>query len=203
MGNSGSIPNQPDTSDLMNNLRVLQQMNKRSFQGSGPPKTPTVKATAGDKQIRLVWDSDAEDSKDALTGKKDLEGYKIYRSDNLGKTWGSPITDQFGNVIGYKPIKIFDLIDGIKELDPAFNQSLGDDNGIEHSYIDQNLLNGVEYWYCVTAFDKGNQKLDSLEQSYQSPLGSSVTESHTVSVVPGVRPQNYLPPEYYPNLPSE
>ena len=203
MGNSGNIPNQPDTSDLMNNMRVLQQMYKRAFQGSGPPKTPTVKATAGDKQVRLVWDSAAEDSKDALTGKKDFEGYKIYRSDNLGKTWGDPITDQFGSVIGYKPIKIFDLIDGIKGLDPAFNQSLGDDNGIEHSYIDKNLLNGVEYWYCVTAFDKGNQKTDSLEQSYQSPLGSSDLESHTVSVVPGVRPQNYLPPEYYPTLTPE
>jgi len=203
MGNSGNIPNQPDTSDLMNNMRVLQQMYKRDFQGSGPPKTPTVKATAGDKQVRLIWDSDAEDSKDALTGKKDFEGYKIYRSDNLGKTWGDPITDQFGNVIGYKPIKIFDIIDGIKGPDPAFNQLLGDDNGIEHSYIDKNLLNGVEYWYSVTAFDKGNQKPDSLEQSYQSPLGSSVIESHTVSVVPGVRPQNYLPPEYYPTLTPE
>ncbi|NWF87826.1 MAG: hypothetical protein HXY50_00015 [Ignavibacteriaceae bacterium] len=203
MGSSGSVPNQPDTSDLMNNMRVLQQMYDRGFQGSGPPKTPIVKATAGDKEVRLVWDSAAEDSKDALTGKKDFEGYKIYRSDDLGKTWGSPITDHFGNVVGYKPIKIFDLIDGIKGPDPAFNQSLGDDSGIEHSFIDRNLLNGVEYWYCVTAFDKGNQKPDSLEQSYQSPLGSSTLESHTVSVVPGVRPQNYLPPEYYPSLNTE
>lgn len=203
MGSSGGTPNQPDTSDLMTNMRVLQQMYDRAFQGSGPPKTPTLKAIAGDKQVRLVWDSEAEDSKDALTGKNDFEGYKIYRSDNLGRTWGDPITDQFGNVIGYKPIKIFDLIDGIKGPDPAFNQSLGDDTGIEHSYTDNNLLNGVEYWYCVTAFDKGNQKPDSLEQSYQSPLGSSTIESHTKSVVPGVRPQNYLPPEYYPILNPE
>lgn len=203
MGSSGNTPNQPDTSDLMKNLRVLQQMYQRSFQGSGAPKTPIVKASAGDKEVRLVWDSGAEDSKDALTGKKDFEGYKIYRSDNLGKTWGQPITDNFGNVIGYKPIKIFDLIDGIKGPDPAFNQSLGDDTGIEHSYIDKNLLNGVEYWYCVTAFDKGNQNPDSLEQSYQTPLGSSVLESHTVSVVPGLRPQNYVAPEYSPALTPE
>jgi len=203
MGSAGNIPNQPDTSDLMKNMRVLQQMYDRAFQGSGPPKTPTLKVTASNRQARLVWDSDAEDSKDALTGKKDFEGYKIYRSDNLGKTWGNPITDQFGNVIGYKPIKIFDLIDGIKGPDPAFNQSLGDDTGIEHSYIDKNLLNGVEYWYCVTAFDKGNQNPDSLEQSYQSPLGRSILESHTDSVIAGVRSQNYLPPEYYPALTPE
>lgn len=203
MGSSGSIPYEPDTTDLMNNMRILQQMHDRAFQGSGPPKTPTVKVSYNDKQIRLAWDSAAEDSKDALTGKKDFEGYKIYRSDNQGKTWGDPITDQYGKVIGYKPIKIFDLIDGIKGLDPAFNQSLGDDSGLEHSYIDKNLMNGVEYWYCVTSYDKGNQNPDSLEQSYQSPLGSSIMESHTVSVTPGKRPQNYTPPEYSPDLTPE
>ena len=203
MGSSGNVPDEPDTTDLMNNLRTLQQMHDRAYQGSGPPITPTVKVSASDKQIRLVWDSAAEDSKDALTGKKDFEGYKIYRSDNLGQTWGDPITDQYGKVVGYKPIKIFDLIDGIKGLDPAFNQSLGDDTGLEHSYIDNNLLNGIEYWYCVTSYDMGNQNPDSLEQSYQSPLGSSLIESHTVSVTPGVYPQNYIPPDYSPDLTPE
>ncbi|MEN8192931.1 MAG: hypothetical protein ABFS12_08945 [Bacteroidota bacterium] len=203
MGSSGNIPNEPDTTDLMNNMRILQQMHDRAYQGSGPPKTPTVKVSSSDKQIRLVWDSAAEDSKDALTGKNDFEGYKIYRSDNQGKTWGDPITDQFGKIVGYKPIKIFDLIDGIKGLDPAFNQSLGDDTGIKHSYIDKNLMNGVEYWYCITSYDMGNQNPDSLEQSYQSPLGSSIMESHTVSATPGVFSQNYIPPEYSPELTPE
>ena len=152
------------------------------------------------RQVRIVWDSDAENSKDNLTGKQDFEGYKIYRSDDLGKTWGTPITDQYGNVIGYKPIKIFDLIDGIKGPDPAFNQSLGDDTGLKHSYIDDNLINGIEYWYCVTSYDKGNQNPDSLEQSYQSALGHSVMESHTVSVIPGVLPQNYNDATYDPVL---
>ncbi|MBK6913269.1 MAG: hypothetical protein IPH11_06280 [Ignavibacteriales bacterium] len=200
MGNSGNIPFQPDTTDLMKNLRVTQQMFERKLQGSGPPKTPTVQVQALDKSVRIFWDSDAENSKDNLTGKKDFEGYKIYRSDNQGKTWGSPITDQFGNVIGYKPIKIFDLIDGIKGPDPAFNQSLGDDTGLKHTFTDENLINGIEYWYCVTAYDKGNQTIDSLEQSYQSPLGHSTLESSTVSVVPGVLPQNYEDATFAPGL---
>jgi hypothetical protein len=194
MGSAGNVPFEPDTTDLMNNMRTLQQMHDRAFQGSGPPKTPTLKVTTSDKQARLVWDSAAEDSKDALTGLNDFEGYKIYRSDDEGKTWGDPITDRFGKVIGYKPIKIFDIIDGIKGLDPAFNQSLGDDSGIKHSFIDKNLINGIEYWYCVSAFDKGNQNPDSLEQSYQSPLGSSLMETHTDSAIAGVFPQNYIPP---------
>ena len=200
MGSSGNIPFEPDTSDLMKNMRVTQQMYQRKYQGSGPPKTPIVQAHASDKKVKIVWDSDAENSKDNLTGKKDFEGYKIYRSDDQGKTWGTPITDQFGNVIGYKPLKIFDLIDGIKGPDPAFNQSLGDDSGLKHSYIDDNLINGIEYWYTVTSYDKGNQNPDSLEQSYQSPLGHSVIESHTVSVIPGVLPQNYNDATYDPVL---
>ncbi len=203
MGSAGSVPFDADTTDLMKNMRMMRQMYEREYQGSGPPKTPVVKGTAYDKQVRVVWDSDAENSKDNLTGNYDFEGYKIYRSDDLGKSWGTPITDQFGNTIGYKPIKIFDLVDGIKGLDPAFNQSLGDDTGLKHSFIDENLINGIEYWYCVTSYDMGNQIPDSLEQSYQSALGHSTMESHTVSVTPGVLPQNYSAPYYDPKLNPE
>ena len=203
MGSSGNVPFEPDTTDFMNNVRTLQQMHVNAFQGSGPPKTPIVKVSASDKQARIVWDSAAEDSKDVLNGKNDFEGYKLYRSDNKGRTWGDPITDEFGKGIGYAPIKIFDLVDGIKGLDPAFNQSLGEDSGLEHSYIDKNLINGIEYWYCVTSYDMGNQNPDSLEQSYQSPLGSSLMESHTASATPGVFPQNYTPPDYSPDLTPE
>ena len=198
MGNAGPVPFAPDTTDLMNNMRMAQQMYEREYQGSGPPNTPVVHAIGGDRQVRLVWDDAAEQSVDVLTGVKDFEGYKIYRSTDKGKTWGTPVTDYQGNVAGYRPIAIYDLIDGIQGPDPAFNQSLGVESGIQHTFVDSNLINGVEYWYCVTAYDKGNQNPDSLEQSYQSALGKATLESHTVSATPGVRPQNYDPPEYSP-----
>jgi len=193
-GSSGAIPFKPDTTDLMQNFRTALKMYERKYQGSGPPKTPKVQAVAGDRQVKLVWDAAAENSIDPLTGYQDFEGYKIYRSTDQGKTWGTPVTDHFGNVVGYVPIKIFDKINGIQGRDPAFNQSLGTDSGIQHRFVDENLINGIVYWYCVTAFDRGNQHPDSLEQSYQSPLGSSVMESHTVSAIPGVTAQNYEPP---------
>jgi len=199
IGSAGSVPDEPDTTDLMKNLRTAVKMYQRKFQGSGPPRTPVVQAVPGNNQVKLIWDANAENSVDALTGKNDFEGYKIYRSTDLGKTWGTAVTDQFSDVIGYKPIKIFDKINGIKGRDPAFNQSLGDDSGLKHSYIDKNLVNGIEYWYCVTAYDQGNQITDSLEQSYQSPLGASLMESHTVSAIPGVEAPNYEPPELVPS----
>jgi hypothetical protein len=198
MGYSGTVANKPDTSDLMKNVRIVQQMYERKYQGSGPPKTPKVTATSGSNTVKLSWDSEAESSVDVLTGKTDFEGYKVYRSDDQGKTWGTSVTDLDGNVIGYKPLKIYDLVDGIKGQDPAFNQSLGTDSGIKHSYTDSTVINGINYWYCVTAYDKGNQVSDSLEQSYQSPLGKSLLQSNTVSVIPGVKAQNYVAPEYSP-----
>jgi hypothetical protein len=199
MGNSGSVLNSPDTTDLMNNARVAQKMYDRKFQGSGPPATPKVTATPDDKKVTIAWDSDAENSVDVLTGKKDFEGYKIYRSDDQGKTWGTSVTDASGNVVGYKPIKIFDLVDGIKGTDPAFNQSLGEDSGLKHSYVDSNLVNGVTYWYCVASYDKGNQSADSLEQSYQSALGTSLLQPNTVAVIPGLKAQNYSKAKYSPS----
>jgi len=125
MGNSGTVVNSPDTADVMKNARTAQQMYQRKYQGSGPPKTPNVTASPDNKSVRLSWDADAESSVDVLTGKNDFEGYKVYRSDDQGKTWGAPITDASGNVVGYKPLKIFDLVDGIKRTGSGIQSVTG------------------------------------------------------------------------------
>ena len=191
MGDAGIIPSQPDTSDLMSNVRIANRMYKYRFQGSGPPEPPVVNAVAGDKRVTLFWESEpSENSVDVLSSKKDFEGYKIFRSTDQGRTWGDIITDVYGNTIGYRPIAIFDKVNDIEGRDPAFPQHLGYNTGLAHTYVDSNLINGIEYWYCVTAYDCGNQNPDSLEQSYMYPLGSSIFESHTVSVIPGVCPGN-------------
>jgi hypothetical protein len=120
-----------------------------------------------------------------LTRQQDFEGYKIFRSMDQGRTWGNIITDVYGRTVGYKPIATFDIINQVKGSDPAYPQDLGSNSGLAYSYADSNLINGVEYWYCVTAYDHGNQEPDSLEQSYMYPLGASVFESHTIAAIPG------------------
>jgi hypothetical protein len=115
----------------------------------------------------------------------DFEGYKIFRSTDQGLTWGKVVTDVTGRPMGYHPIAIFDLDNDVKGPDPAFPQHLGDNSGLAYSYVDSNLINGFEYWYCVTAYDHGDQDPDSLEQSYMYPLGASVFEPHTISAIPG------------------
>lgn len=202
MGDAGEIPSQHDTTDLMNNVRMANDMHLMYFQGSGPPDAPNVEAVAGDGRVTLYWDENpSENSLDVLTGKKDFEGYKVFRSTDQGKTWGDIVTDGHGIPVGFEPIATFDYsleedydrynMD-VSGLDPAFPQYLGINSGLSHTFVDSNLINGLEYWYCVTAFDHGNQVSDSLEQSYLYPIGSSVFESHVVSIIPGAPATNHV-----------
>ncbi|NOZ74671.1 MAG: hypothetical protein GXO90_04745, partial [FCB group bacterium] len=194
-GDTGPVPDAPDFSDLMANTAIANTMHEYYFQGSGPPSPPVVGAVAGDGRATIYWSSEpSESSVDVLTRKRDFEGYKIFRSTDQGRSWGDPVTDAQGYAVGYRPLAIFDLIDDVSGDDPAFPQYLGNNSGLTHTFVDSNLVNGVEYWYCVTAYDQGNQNPDSLEQSYMYPLGTSEFESHTVAVVPGAIATNWIEP---------
>jgi len=46
---------------------------------------------------------------------------------------------------------------------------IGLDRGLQYSYTDTNVINGIEYWYSITAYDRGDESLESLE----SPKGSN------------------------------
>ncbi len=64
------------------------------------------------ERVYLSWNNDAEFSTDPLTCYADFEGYRIYRSNDGGITWGSArdrLYDYEGNFIGWKPFAQFDL----------------------------------------------------------------------------------------------
>jgi hypothetical protein len=173
-----------DSIDLTNNLTMARQMAESEYQGPSPPPGPDVWAVPGDGVVTITWSASPETSTDPLTGECDFEGYRVYRSADRGRSWGDEVTDEKGNVVGYVPIAQFDLVDDITGKDPFSNQYLGDDTGLKHSYADSSVTNGIEYWYCVTAYDRGDQatSLSSLE----SPKGSTTDDRPVVSCVPGV-----------------
>ena len=120
-----------------------------------PPERPKLYGYAGDRQALLYWDDRSERKPDASSGEYDFEGYKIYRSINKGINW--------------EKIAEFDV-----------KNDIGNNSGIQYSFTDTTILNGFEYWYSLTAFDRGNDLVPSLE----SAIGNTLAADNTISIIP-------------------
>ena len=158
--------------DLFKNLAILEQLYRDNWQVIRPPARPRVRAEVGDRFIKLVWGTESE------ADTANFEGYRIYRSTDGGATWGQPIRDHTGAIVGYVPYAQFDLADGVRgtnPMDPWF--FLGDDTGLEaitqvdstgdtiHVFVDNNVVNGVPYLYAVCAYTKGGPGKPPVENS--------------------------------------
>ncbi|MHC1738512.1 MAG: hypothetical protein AB9882_10930 [Ignavibacteriaceae bacterium] len=121
---------------LYNAKRVVEL----GFELSKPPATPEVSGFAGDRYNIISWDDAAEKSKDNFSGEYDFEGYRLYRSIDKGVNW--------------KLLADFDI-----------RNDMGIDRGLQYSYTDTTVNNGFEYWYSVTAYDRGDSSVESLESS--------------------------------------
>ena len=181
------------------------------------PKSPTVYAVANHGQVLVSWDASSEAAYDSLTGYSDFEGYKLYRSIDGGLTWGSEedkLYDFNGEFVGWVPLAQFDFDmsedyshciydhDGdceseetrrsyVAGLDPYLPRfSLGSDTGLEYSYIDSNVIDGVEYTYTVTAYDMG---LPKFEISFTETDVSGIFTADTIW--PLSNPGNFVGPD--------
>ncbi|MDZ7261494.1 MAG: hypothetical protein ONB05_05245 [candidate division KSB1 bacterium] len=144
-----------------------------------PPMPPKLKVVPGDGKVTLYWDKRPEESRDLITGEKDFEGYRIYRT-VLGEDL--PGKDLLASFV---LIAEFDSIDGlgydtgfnyVRLKQPVFfedeiitNQITGqkDTTFYHYQFENHNLLNGWQYAFAVTAYDRGNPiiRLESLESS--------------------------------------
>ncbi len=159
--------------DVLFNKETVQQIYNANYNFSKPPRPPIIKAVAGDRKVFLFWDSGAEESRDPFLGyenddptqgfKKDFEGYLIYRSEEAEFQDIKIITDSRGDAKYWKPIAQFDLVDSIKGPDPVGINGAhfwrGDDTGLQHSYVDTTVSNGVRYYYAVVSYDQGDPTL--------------------------------------------
>ncbi|OQX96151.1 hypothetical protein B6I21_01705, partial [candidate division KSB1 bacterium 4572_119] len=169
--------------DLLANAKVAQWIFKLNFQFTKPPDAPNVWAVASDHSVTVYWDDKSEKSVDPIFG-EDFEGYKIYRS-NDKINWGDPITNNQGILVGSVPLNQWDLINDYEGTHPVewergIHFDLGKNTGLVHSFTDKNLVNGITYYYAVTAYDRG-----SIEGNV-SPLecAKSVDGSNVVSIIP-------------------
>tara|TARA_B100000315_G_scaffold260651_1_gene323724 strand:+ start:2128 stop:5337 length:3210 start_codon:yes stop_codon:yes gene_type:complete len=98
--------------DLIRNAVFAQIMYNNHYQGYTPPSRPNIKAVSDQGKVTIYWDDSAEISRDIVTGYSDFEGYKIYKSRDKGKTWGSPdkrIYDDTDILAGWQPLNQYDL----------------------------------------------------------------------------------------------
>lgn len=146
-----------------------------------PPTVPRIKVVPEKGKVMVYWDSSSEESIDFISGKKDFEGYRIYRT-QLGEDL--PGKDLFTS---FSQIAEFDKIDSIGydtgfdyiklEQPITFGETItnpftGEEETIYYDYKfeNENLLNGWQYAFSVSAFDQGNPEinLQSLESSQRA-----------------------------------
>ena len=120
-----------------------------------PPTTPKVTGVAGDRRAMIFWDDQAEHSGEN-PAQRDFQGYRVYRSVDKGVAWSL----------------LADFYDVVNEFTYSRN--------VQHSFVDTALVNGIEYWYTVTAYDKG----DSVSASIESPRGKNAGVSNLAIVIP-------------------
>ena len=141
-----------------------------------PPDAPRVKVIPGSGTVTLMWDDSAEESIDFISKQKDFEGYRVYRSFLGSDREDTGIFDNMQLVHEYDLIndRFYDTgLESVRMETPLVE--IGSDpftglpDTITYRYQLQidNLHNGWQYAFAVSAFDSGDVKLNlpSLESS--------------------------------------
>jgi hypothetical protein len=172
----------------------------------GPPPPPILTCVPGDHKVTLIWNNLSEITADPYYKvvhfapptspiydpfylEYDFQGYRIWKS----------LT---GRVSDWSLISSYDKADGITFTDsvnfPDSIMLVVKDNGIVHSFIDEDARNGFSYYYAISAFDynyvKKVVKIDSFtNDTVPNPVWF---ESGKVGVntVPRREAANYVPP---------
>lgn len=160
-----------------------------------PPLSPRVKIVTSENKVDIYWDRRAVESVDPITKKTDFEGFRLFRT-NIGDDFNLKMIqdakmiaqwDSAGNDIGFNngfaPIALKNPVKFDDDTTTYF-----------YHYSIDGLLNGWQYLFILTAFDKGEKTLGL------SSLESSKSEN-AYSVYCGTTPDNTSENEIgiYPN----
>jgi hypothetical protein len=188
-----------------------------------PPIVPKVKVIPDNQKVTIYWDKRAEFSIDPISGKKDFEGYNLYRTQA-----GFDLTENQDLLASLVVLASFDSASNNISFDTGFDfvqlaePTTFPNDTVQYYYKFEldNLLNGWQYLFSVTAFDEGDD-VNGLDILESSPLanferilpGTLPTDNPDVQI--GVYPNPYygnalwdggserLRKIYFFNLPSD
>jgi len=121
---------------LLKNAAIAQELYLNNFVTPAPPPAPSLKVYPGNHRVRLDWrpvigETNPEEYTDPNREdgvEKPFEGYRVYKSvSGLGGPWTL-----------------------LAEYDKVNN--FGYNTGLQYEYVDSGLVNGINYYYAVTAF---------------------------------------------------
>ncbi len=197
--------------DLFRTKQTVQKIYDENYNFAKAPLLPTVWAVAGDNEVTIYWDDRAELSRDVLSG-FDFEGYKIYRATDPGFEEVHDVSNAFGSKIFYTPIAQFDKKNGVSGFfQMGVNGAqvyLGSDSGLRHTFRDTSVLNGITYFYAVTAYDRGELSLGIIpsETSKFATIdraGNIETAKNVVVVTPNPPVAGYVKRDRHESLSPE
>ncbi|MBN2543894.1 hypothetical protein JXI42_13635 [bacterium] len=129
-----------------------------------PPAAPNLVGIPGDQKVSLIWDNTAEfepdpfqdvmaETGDTLYRRYDFEGYRLWKSrTGLPEEWDLLGEWDIENDITLLPDDMWIVNDDYPDgFSVSGNKS--NNEGLEYSYIDEDVMNGVSYFYALTAFD--------------------------------------------------
>ena len=134
-----------------------------------PPTSPIVKVIPENNKATIYWDKRAENSIDPISGLKDFAGYKVYKTQtgfdikpkqDIIKSLVLMTQADTAGATGFNT-----GFSGVELSEPV---TFPNDTTKYYYKIEvPNLLNGWQYLFTVTAFDKGDlaNNLDPLESS--------------------------------------
>ena len=92
--------------EIKTNSQRAIALYKNNWKPLKAPPAPVVESFIDDRKVTLIWGTDSESD-------PKFEGYKIYRSQDNGQTWGSESFADFQGGTHYIPLAQFDKEDGV------------------------------------------------------------------------------------------
>lgn len=148
--------------DFFKNRRTVQNIYDADYNFAQAPFMPTLTAIPGDGRVVLTWDTTSVASFDRFSQEFDFEGYRLYKGTNPLLSDARTITNVDGTPTFMRPIGQWDLENDISGPIPVLEGEaiyhLGNNTGLSFFFVDDDVQNGMTYYYALVAYDRGIQE---------------------------------------------